>query len=352
MDNIYYSVPIVEGDEPKCTLCETELKEYRNATIIVNKYKQVGAKLLYCKYCEIHYFSRQLFNVFKRGHKDYTIRIVTLSKKNTVEQNKRLLLNPTKYTFFEKKVNKPNSLTSNILNKGSIFDNNYKTVGEIRSDYKKIWSKSEIIPKHRSDSDLQNYQQHDYNNIPVSFTPANTLYIYEGNIICKRNNHNMLDCRVTNIPSIIENAPPIGFYAEYCTNCNRFLLRYNDYKKYLGKWKCCPFRVDTDDVSIEKEFGERAEYSPLRRNGYNVAQGNGLTEDARHRILMFIIDHHILEKGMVTYYLNMFINTNGKSANNWYATRKWEADRDFVLEYKLNEHPAIYVAKIEWYKRK
>ena len=181
---------------------------------------------------------------------------------------------------------------------------------------------------------------------------VNVTRIYEGNIICKRNHHNMLDCNVTNIPSIIENAPPIGFYAEYCTNCNRFLLRYNDYKKYLGKWKCCPFRVDTDDVSIEKEFGERAEYSPLRRNGYNVAQGYGLTEDARHRILMFIIDHHILEKGMVTYYLNMFINTNGKSANNWYAAKKWEADRDFVLEYKLNEHPAIYVAKIEWYKRK
>ena len=160
----------------------------------------------------------------------------------------------------------------------------------------------------------------------------------------------MLNCCVKNIPAIIKDSS-IGFYAEYCVSCKKYLMNYNDYKSYLSKYKFLPFKIQKEDKAYDNRLDERAEDSPLSRCGYNVAQGNGLTEEARHKILMFIIDHHILEKGQVRDYLNMFINTNGKSANNWYATQKWKADRDFVLEYKLNEHPAVYVAKVEWYKR-
>ena len=65
------------------------------------------------------------------------------------------------------------------------------------------------------------------------------------------------------------------------------------------------------------------------------------------KILSFIIDYNILSKQQVCNYLELFIKTNGKSENNKRALMKWQEDKEFVLNYRLKEHPVVKIGKLE-----
>ena len=82
-------------------------------------------------------------------------------------------------------------------------------------------------------------------------------------------------------------------------------------------------------------------------SGYRVDENHGYSKEMRQKILSFIIDYNILSKQQVCNYLELFINTNGKAVNNKRALMKWQEDKEFVLNYRLKEHPVVKIGKLE-----
>lgn len=92
---------------------------------------------------------------------------------------------------------------------------------------------------------------------------------------------------------------------------------------------------------IERSGGGRLDFSDLNAEsilkewGYNAAKKDELTKKQRQDILADIIDLGILEVHKIVRYLNFFIKSH---AAECYADAriKWEEDRKFVENYKVN----------------
>lgn len=84
-----------------------------------------------------------------------------------------------------------------------------------------------------------------------------------------------------------------------------------------------------------KDFDELKNQSILKVFGYSVKKGDNLSPQHRQRILAEIIDLELLTVKGVISLLDFFISTHN---NDKYsdARRKWEADKKFVAEYKVN----------------
>lgn len=183
------------------------------------------------------------------------------------------------------------------------------------------------------------------------FTSERTLYVYKGSISCSKHHH--LENYRAEIESVDDK--PIGFFVEYCRECDKFLMQYNNYSRYLNRYKLFPMKIQRADPYVYGDpyifddfyFYDRAEDSPLSLSGYRVDEKHGYSKEMRQKILSFIIDYNILSKQQVCNYLELFINTNGKSENNKRALMKWQEDKEFVLNYRLKEHPVVKIGKLE-----
>ena len=51
-------------------------------------------------------------------------------------------------------------------------------------------------------------------------------------------------------------------------------------------------------------------------------------------------------KNKILNHLQMLIDTNGKQYKNRFAVLKWEEDKQFVLNYKLQKHPSILIESL------
>ena len=80
-----------------------------------------------------------------------------------------------------------------------------------------------------------------------------------------------------------------------------------------------------------------ANESILMQFGYTVSQVEGLSSTKRQKILAVIIDNHILTKTEIISYLDFFINQRKYQSRFELAISKWEADREFVQEYRIGE---------------
>ena len=184
--------------------------------------------------------------------------------------------------------------------------------------------------------------------IPQLSTNSSVVYLYENALPCHFRGHQTENYHAY-MTGLDENQE-VGFYVEYCRKCNRFYMNVHDYKSYLIKLKLFPVRVDTTYFSphhSNNPYGwNRAEMSPLRLNGYTVNASTGLSSDNRHRILDYIIDYGILEKGKVLEYLRMFIREQEFNTNMERAVYKWKEDIDHVLKHNLNQHPKINIARL------
>ena len=72
--------------------------------------------------------------------------------------------------------------------------------------------------------------------------------------------------------------------------------------------------------------------------GYNVSQVEGLSTVRRQKILAVMIDNNILSKSEIISYLDFFINQRAGRRNMELAISKWEADREFVEQYRIGEY--------------
>ena len=89
-----------------------------------------------------------------------------------------------------------------------------------------------------------------------------------------------------------------------------------------------------------------AQESLLMQYGYNVSQTEGLTATGRQKILAVIIDNKIMSKSEIISYIDFFISQRNSNSRMEVAISKWEADREFVENYKMGHYSQFGVKAI------
>ncbi len=153
-----------------------------------------------------------------------------------------------------------------------------------------------------------------------SFTSKQTLYVYNGRIKCHERHH--VDEYRARFDDL---SRKVAFYVEYCHECDRFLMKYDDYKSYLERFHFFPVPVLTLGTQYRDEYS-RAEESPLKLNGYSVDQKTGLLSKERQERLANIIRNGVLSKRKVLDYLELFIRQDQNSPYMIIAVSQWTVD--------------------------
>ena len=180
----------------------------------------------------------------------------------------------------------------------------------------------------------------------LPFTSETTVYVYRGKIDCLRNHH-LEEVRVL----LSSESGHYQFYAVFCHECRKYLMKYADYENVLIRYKLFPAKVAMYGNNRWVNEFARAEQSPLRLNGYSVNAEIGLPKEERQRILRFIVDHGILTKRKVLDYLEMFISQSSSREMYQMAIHKWEEDKQFLLDYSEHPVPTVLAGKVESLRR-
>lgn len=128
--------------------------------------------------------------------------------------------------------------------------------------------------------------------------------------------------------------------AGYCTNCKLFFIMESTYNNL--KSKGIPICRISDEKTYLKNYSVNgmvlAQESILMQYGYNVNQLEGLSSSRRQKILAVLIDKRILGKSEIISYLDFFISQRQTQSKYQIAISKWEADREFVENYRIGEY--------------
>ncbi len=184
-------------------------------------------------------------------------------------------------------------------------------------------------------------REEQYEGVEVpSISDEHMIYIYKGKLNCHEN-HILKDVAVS---LDVLGKPNARFYAQYCYDCQRFIMNYYDYKEVLKKYRVFPFPVQL--YSMEFDDWNRAEKSPLRLMGYTVSAYVGYTDRQRQQILECIMKSGALDKRRILDYIEMFIREREYQPDMELAVFKWEKDKEFVLDYELDQCINYRVTKI------
>jgi len=182
--------------------------------------------------------------------------------------------------------------------------------------------------------------------IDTNVQDSQTLYIYKGNIRCKRHKHNIISAtaKLKNISD-----QDIVINVEYCTECKKYILSYDLFLHYRDK-----HHVLIGDLKlVTNEFYdgniELAEESPLHLCGYNVGQKDDYTSSHRHYILAKLIYDGIMEKQKILDYLSAFVRSRKGNSTMKLAVSKWEDDISFVQQYNISTQPSTIITKVTRY---
>lgn len=97
----------------------------------------------------------------------------------------------------------------------------------------------------------------------------------------------------------------------------------------------------------ERSFGKRS-FDELRSEsilhiyGYSASKNNGLTESQRQGLLAEMVDLNLLETQQIVYHIDFCIKSH-TSDDDIYARQKWEKDKNFILNYKVNPNRFLIV---------
>lgn len=136
--------------------------------------------------------------------------------------------------------------------------------------------------------------------------------------------------------------------AGYCEQCKIYFIMESTYEKLrnMGVVLC---RI-CDEKSYMKNTWvngmKLAQESILMQFGYTVSQEEGLSSSRRQKILAVMIDNKILSKSEIISYLDFFISQRQYQSKFEIAVSKWEADREFVQEYKVGQYTQFGVNAI------
>lgn len=185
----------------------------------------------------------------------------------------------------------------------------------------------------------------------IQYKPSSdTLYVYSGRIKCIRDNHTM-----TCVNALIDTAS--GEVAKLnvncCLNCNRFYISYDEYERYMAKYKSLLTRIVLVNQNGESTFTNNlSAESILKLCGYSVSQEKGLSQAERQQLLAKIIHADIVSKPDVIQHLNWLIKMNGKKAGNDIAKEKWEDDLFFVRNLDMRSQTNHKISSVSPYSSK
>lgn len=236
-----------------------------------------------------------------------------------------------------------------LLLKAEKDDNRHIVVNNIKYTIVKI--KRKPIKNEEIDSRIQSYLEKQISlsdGLPlVSYTTI--VYVYRGDIECY-SSHTTEEVRL-NLTNLSDDLRDFCFYAVYCYDCRKYLMKYSDYEACLKRFKLFPLAVELCNSKRNFDMFNRAEQSPLRLNGYTTRADVGLSSTERHRVLKYIVDHGILSKRKAIDYLEYFITQNSNNKRFWLAVQKWQEDKEFLLGYSEHPVPLIAVGKVERLKK-
>ena len=171
--------------------------------------------------------------------------------------------------------------------------------------------------------------------LSLQYKPStDTLYVYSGRIRCIRDKHNIV-CANAHIETASGETAILN--VNCCLNCNRFYISYDEYSRYMEKYKSLLTRIVLVDENGNSSFTNNfAAESTLKLCGYTVSQEKGFTSKERANLLANIIHNRIVSKSDVIQHLNWLIRMNGKKAGNDIAKEKWEEDLAFVRSLDTN----------------
>lgn len=128
--------------------------------------------------------------------------------------------------------------------------------------------------------------------------------------------------------------------AGYCANCNVFFIMESTYNNL--RIRGIPICRVSDEKTYRKGLYSNgmllAQESILWEYGYTVGQREELSVSRRQKILAVLIDKKIVSKGEIISYINFFINQRKNQDRFKVAISKWEADREFVENYRIGEY--------------
>lgn len=132
----------------------------------------------------------------------------------------------------------------------------------------------------------------------------------------------------------------VSISAGYCQSCDIYFIMESTYEslKRKGIILC---RISDEKSYMKNSFingMKLAQESILMQYGYNVSQEEGLTETRRQKILAIMVDKHVLSRSEIISYLDFFINQRMFQSKFELAVSKWEADRNFISQYRVGEY--------------
>lgn len=187
-------------------------------------------------------------------------------------------------------------------------------------------------------------------HIPSKFNyEKHTLYVHQGIIKCTRNHHRTV-CVTANIPTASNIVAVLN--VNLCQECRRFFISYDEYARYLERYKSLLTRIVLVNGNGSELFsGNFAEASPLKLCGYSVSQSKGFSQQERENLLAEVIHNGIMSKPDVIQYLNWFIKMNGHKTGNSIAKEKWESDLVFVRSLDIKKQTTYTISNVAPYKR-
>lgn len=187
--------------------------------------------------------------------------------------------------------------------------------------------------------------------VPSEFQyEKHTLYVYQGTIKCTRNHHRTV-CVTANIPTASNIIAVLN--VNLCLECHRFFISYDEYARYLERYKSLLTRIVLVNGNGSELFsGNFAEASPLKLCGYSVSQSKGFSQQERENLLAEVIHNGIMSKPDVIQYLNWFIKMNGHKTGNSIAKEKWESDLAFVRSLDIKKQTTYTISNVVPYKQR
>lgn len=179
--------------------------------------------------------------------------------------------------------------------------------------------------------------------------PENVLHICKGTIACRRRGHKVESATGT---IVTLGGRELRINTNWCGECGMYFLGYGEYAHYretygpiLGN-----FKFEGAGNQAGDGFGALADESPLMLCGYSVSEAEGLTEGQRHLILANIMDRGICPKHRVIEYLQFFIRSRRNLPSMRSARAKWQADLDWVRDYRINTQRRFTVAEVRRFR--
>lgn len=129
----------------------------------------------------------------------------------------------------------------------------------------------------------------------------------------------------------------------YCKNCNMYFMYDYEYNalKMEGK-PLCRIHGRIPKNKVGEVFSQLSTESIFKICGYTVDANEGMSSQARQKLLEFLINRKIVTVLQTLNFLQWLINSRKNNQNMYNAVKKWEDDFSYINEkYNSTKHVIV-----------